>query len=374
MFGHFLTPQQFRDSFAPSVAEHDRIIDAFQRAGFAVTRTYPNRTIIDVAAPAATVERYFRTEIHGVEQKDAGLRYANSRPAYLPAELRDISGIGGFDNLRIVKPMYVRGQRRVGGDVALGPPLQAPDTGLGPHAFANAYDFPVQHPVAGGKPGQTYDGTGRAAGVAIDADFLDSDLSAFLSYFNVKRTGPATVRVPIDGGPTNNFDSVETTLDTETIVGLAPGVALYVYLMPQLSYVDILDTYNKVVSDDTVDTLNSSFGGCEIGTVPASFPNDADHIAQQGAAEGITFNASSGDSGAQACLFVTPNNLGVSAPASGTHFSAIGGTTLIVLPSATYKTEIAWNGSGGGVSTKFAVPTYQESVGLYRLICSTMEA
>lgn len=364
MSGHFLTPRQFRDSFAPTVAEQQRIIGALQSAGFTVTRTYPNRTIIDVAGRASDVERYFKTEIHRVRQTDVGVRYANARPAYLPPQLRGVFNIGGFDNLRILKPTYVRGQRGVGSNAALGPPLQGPDTGLGPYAFASAYDLPVQHPVAGGKPGQTYDGKGHAAGVAIDADFLDSDLSAYLSYFNVTRTGPATVRVPVDGGaaPGLSFDSVETAIDTETIVGLAPGVGLYVYLMPQLSYVDILDTYNKVVSDDKVDTLNSSFGGCELATSPATFPQDSDHIAKQGAAEGITFNASSGDLGAQTCLFVTPNNLGVSTPASGPHFSAVGGTTLIIRPDATYKIEIAWNGSGGGVSGIFSLPSYQKGV------------
>jgi subtilase family serine protease len=332
-----------------------------QRAGFTLTQTFPNRTVIDVSAPAAIVERYFNTEIHRVNQDGAGGRYANSRPAYLPAELRDaVFSVGGFDNLRIVKPTNVRasGPRR---DMALGPPLQGPDTGLGPYAFASAYDFPVQHAVSGGGPSDTYDGKGHAAGVAIDSDFLDSDLNSFLGFFNITRSAPPAVRVAVDGGAGIGFDQLETTLDVETIAGVAPGAGLYVYLIPQLLYVDILDLYNRVVSDNKVDVLNSSFGGCETFTLPATFPQTSDHIAQQGAAEGITFAASSGDFGADQCLF-NQNPLGVSTPASGPHFSAVGGTSLIIYPNATYKTELAWNGSGGGVSAVFPLPSYQRGV------------
>ncbi|MDQ6931584.1 MAG: S53 family peptidase [Candidatus Eremiobacteraeota bacterium] len=358
MYGHFLSPQQFRDSFAPTVADHLRVVQSFQRAGFTVTQTFGNRTVIDITAPAAVVERYFNTEIHRVIQAGVGVRYANSRPAYLPAELREVVfGIGGFDNLRIAKPMNVRAQTPRT-HVALGPPLQGPDTGLSPYAFASTYDFPVQHPVSGGRPGQTYDGRGHSIGTAIDSDFFDSDLVSFLRFFHIARPAPAVIRVPVNGGAGIGFDQLETTLDVETLAGLAPGAGLYVYLIPQLSYVDILDLYNRVASDNKVDVLNSSFGGCETTTLPATFPQNSDHIAQQGAAEGITFAASSGDFGANQCFPLG----GVSTPASGPHFTAVGGTSLIIDATAAYKIELAWNGSGGGVSRLFSLPTYQLGV------------
>ncbi len=289
----------------------------------------------------------------------SGLRYANVLPATIPASLRDVTfGVAGLNNLIVAKPDIVRGTRRP--DIALGPPLQGPDTGLGPYAFASAYDLPVQYPVAKGSS-KTYDGTGHAAGIAIDSDLLDSDLSTFLAYFNVKRTGPALKRVLVDGGPSPsiNFDGDETNLDVETISSLAPGAAVSLYLMPELSTADIIDTYSKVVADDKVDVLNSSFGGCELADDLSTL---SDHVAQQGAAEGITFSASSGDSGASICIGYTANFLGVSAPASAPHFTAVGGTSLIISDTAAYRLEYAWSGSGGGVSTLFATPAYQHGV------------
>ncbi len=232
----------------------------------------------------------------------------------------------------------------------IGGPLRGPDGGYGPVAVANGYDLPVQH---------GYNGSGHATGVAISGDFQESDLSTYLSYFGIARAGPATTRVEVDGGATyspSSGDSEEATLDVETIVGNAPGTHLYIYLFPDLSSQHIEDGYNRAVSDGVIDVLNPSFGGCETGDT--SFDSTTNQIAQQGAAKGITFSASSGDSGSAECSGST----GVSSPASGSYFMAIGGTSLTVTSSGAYSSETAWSGSGGGVSTVFAEPTYQQGV------------
>ncbi len=240
-----------------------------------------------------------------------------------------------------------------GGGAPIGGSLNGPDGGLGPVAIANGFDLPVQH---------GYNGTGHATGVAISGDYSDQDLATYLNYFGIARTGPATTRVAVDGGATydptysTSNASLESTLDVETIVGLAPGTKLYMYLFPDLSSVHIEDGYNRAVSDNAIDALNSSFGGCETGD--AAFDTATNQIATQGAAKGITFAASSGDSGSAQCSGAT----GVSAPASGPEFVAVGGTTIHVTSTGTYSSETAWSGSGGGVSTQFAEPAYQVGV------------
>jgi hypothetical protein len=240
-----------------------------------------------------------------------------------------------------------------GGGAPIGGSLTGPDAGLGPIAVANGFDLPVQH---------GYNGTSRSTGIAISGDYSDTDLTTYLNYFGITRTGPATTRVSVDGGapysPTyaNTNASLEATLDVETIVGLAPGTHLYMYLFPDLSSVHIEDGYNRAVTDNLVDVLNSSFGGCETGD-PA-FDTATNQIATQGAAKGITFAASSGDSGSAECSGAT----GVSAPASGPEFVALGGTNIKVTSSGAYSSETGWTGSGGGVSTQWAQPSYQSGV------------
>jgi subtilase family serine protease len=364
LYGHFLTNAQFNASFAPTPADYARVAATLQKNGFRVTQTFTNGTVIDATGTVGAANRLFSTDIHAVNQVGHGIRYANATPGHEPAALRGlIASVSGLHTLTLVHSDIVTSQPHLGmGPDAAGLPLNGPRGGFGPLAFSQGYLFPEQFKSS---KGQTYDGTGRTSGVVIDADFLDSDLATFLSYFKVTRTGPATVRVPIDGGPPKgdgSGDSIETTLDVETIVSNAPGTGLYVYEFPNFdkdSY--ITDAYNKVVSDNLVDTANSSFGGCE--TDQASDAKAWDKIAEQGAAKGITFHASSGDSGADAC---DNGQDGVSAPASGPHFAAIGGTSLHVTTKGAWVSEVTWNSdggaTGGGVSKVFKLPAWQKTV------------
>lgn len=600
LYKHFLTSDQFDAYFAPTSKDYAAAIVALERAGFRVTQTFANRTIVDATAPADAAERYFKTEIHSVAERGYGIRYANVRPALMPGDLRGIVGsISGLSDLIGIKPSFafpdpagrlaqrqravtleegretfvpariegsrtpraprfdiararalpdlrtgivpygtnvvadpgfesggttvwqqcgdlvatvsryrshtglyseragstftssgeifgdaglcqrivvptagklsfytyqlsnepnttyayqtgllldstgaialqlyktvnntsawvaksydlsayagktlylyfgVHGDGKAGvytmqyvDDVSLvgvsttptptpkptitptpkptpkptptptpkptmtptpGPnptaspiagKLFGPDFGYGPVAVANGFDLPVQH---------GYDGRGHATAVAISGDYSNLDLATYLKYFGITRTGPLTSRVEVDGGakydPTFSFSnaSIEATLDVETIVGLAPGTKLVMYLFPDLSYVHIEDGYNRAVSDNVVDVINSSFGGCE--TDSTSFATATNQIAMQGAAKGITFAASSGDSGSAQCT-----TTGVSAPASGSEFVGLGGTSLNVDSNGFYVSESAWNGSGGGVSVIFSRPTYQVNV------------
>ncbi|HTA37819.1 MAG TPA: S53 family peptidase, partial [Candidatus Acidoferrales bacterium] len=342
-----LTAEQFRETFAPSQADYAQTVTALEHLGLRPTRLYANRTVIDVTGTAAVVERAFSARIENVRHADGSIGYASATQIALPVELqRTVLGIAGFDNARF-KTFNRHGRR----SSARPGPLQGPDTGLGPIALERVYDMGPLH---------GYDGSGQSAGVVIDADYLNGDLNAYLKFFKVKRTGPPTVRVMVDGGPPPGltYDSMETTLDVETIVGLAPGVALYVYEMPQIDSADILDAYNQVNSDDNVGAVNSSFGMCETNTDQKNFPKLADKLALQGAALGITYAAATGDSGTSECQFY-PSPGGVTSPASAPNIVAVGGTTLLLKADGTRISELGWFDSGGGQSALFKMPSYQ---------------
>jgi hypothetical protein len=204
-YGRVLPSTEFESYFSPSPAAYSHTIAALRRAGFTVSQTFRNRLVVDAHAPAPVAERYFATEIHRVVQPGHGIRYANSRPALLPVELReDVEGVVGLNNIEWFKTTEVRRPSmppRSIGDVVIGPPLHGPAGGFGPLAWAQGYDMPVQHQIPGKPSGTTYDGTGRTAGIVIPADPSDSDLAQFLTFFKVKRTG-TTNRIHVDGpGP-----------------------------------------------------------------------------------------------------------------------------------------------------------------------------
>jgi subtilase family serine protease len=365
-FRHWLTSAQFDSAFAPTPAEYERAILALEGGGFHITQTFANRTVIDARGTASAAERLFQTRIHRVEQAGHGVRYTNVLPVTLPAALQTlVYSVNGLNNLSLVHTDFVGvARRRIRPEKATAPYTGPVSTttgysGLGPIVYGQSYDFPDRHATKN----DAYDGKGRAEAIVIDAVFLTSDIDSYLKYFGIKRSAPIS-RVSVDGGTTSDpyltNDSIEATLDTEVIAGGAPGAAVYVYETAPFDWgvAVITDAYNAIVSQNKVDAVNSSFGVCE--SVDETISKSWDHIATQGASLGITFHAASGDDGA-ACSASIPT--GVSAPASSPHVVAIGGTQLNVKPKTyAYEGEVGWVGSGGGVSTVFAMPAWQKNV------------
>jgi kumamolisin len=360
VYGHFLTPAQFASYFSATPREYAHVIESLQRGGFRIAHTSSNRTVIDAIAPAPVAGRYFGTDIHRVLSPDAGLTYTNVGHGYMPADIAPyVAAVVGLDASHRMRPAYqfAHGPHAAPfNEIRTGNPIFGPDGGYGPQVFINAYDLPAAS-------GQT--GSGRASGVATDNDFLDSDLAAYLNYFGVTRTGPATQRELVDGGPGSGLgpDSVETTLDVETIVSLAPGTALYVYEAPydEPTNGNFVDIYNQVVSDNFVDTLNSSYTYCETGInvyIPG-YTKAVEKIYKQGNALGITFHAASGDEGAVGYGCSEPS---VGEPADMPNNIAVGGTTLSVNHQGQETNEVGWGGSGGGFSVLFKLPSYQKKV------------
>jgi kumamolisin len=377
-FHHYLTAEQFAAAFAPAPSDVYRVGMSLAAAGFRIESVSPSRTIIDAVASAPVAARYFKTRIDRVGQIGHGLRYANVTPAFVPAEIASsVSAVLGIDN--VVKKRSARAQANVDPSAnvlaqdarradATNQPFERTVSGkfagIFPRGLAQAY----QYPMLSGKTG-----TGHNIAIVIDSDIANSDLTTFWNAAGVNRTG-SFGRVVIDGGPsrTINGDVGETAIDTETTSSLAPGANIYIYLIPSLDDKSIEDAYDRTISDKLVDVTSSSFGGCELDDTP--FAKATDQIAEQGAAEGVTFTASTGDAGgycedvsSSGQTFYSPDI--VNSPASNPHFLAVGATALQINASTGARSsETTWgpgganHGGGGGVSSYWARPSYQNGI------------
>jgi hypothetical protein len=357
-YHRWLTRSQFDRWFGPSASDYSKAVMSLKRAGFAITHAFRNRSVIDATGTVATVDRYFDTEIARVYQRGHGLRYANIRPARLPSTLLGVVlSVTGLHNLDLDagdglgERMNAPAMRRAAlPNLRLLGPANTSDgrAGYGPIAFSRGYDFPVVR-------NKKYDGTGYVAAILADGDFSETDLARYLAYFKIKRTGPSTVRVPVDGGVLG-FDGT-TTGEAENLVALAPGTSLYMYETSNVDS-DVTDALNQIVSDAKADVVDVPYSQCESSDTAAS--KSWDHIAQQGVALGMTFEANLLTSPSVSCA-------GVSAPASSPNFVAIGGTALIVSDTGEYESELAagadeYNGYYGGTSSLFPLPTWQANV------------
>jgi subtilase family serine protease len=229
-------------------------------------------------------------------------------------------------------------------------------TGFLATSVAKAFDFPVQHGC---------NGAGETAAIVISNSIRQSDINLYMKASGVTQIGKIT-NVPVDGGGPIDNDG-EASLDTETVIGLAPAANVNVYGVPDLSAQHTEDAYNRVVSDNTAVAVNSSFGGCE-----SDDPTDdeaADAIYVQGAALGITFVGTSGDNGSNECndgpggaasKGVSSNNSPHSVSIGSVGFTE---SSAGVLESITTASDPAFGFlSGGGVSDVYALPRYQSGV------------
>lgn len=102
-YRHFLTPREFNERFAPTVEQERNLIHALQSAGFTIVQRFPNRTIVDATAPSSVVERFFSTEMHTVQQGKYGKRYANLKPASVPASIAPYVLTASLSNVVIAR-------------------------------------------------------------------------------------------------------------------------------------------------------------------------------------------------------------------------------------------------------------------------------
>lgn len=393
----FMTKDQFDNYYAPSAQQEQAVVDALQSAGFTVTKRYDNRTIVDASAPAGAVEKFFSTEMHTVSQGKYGQRFANLAPASVPSSIAQYVRTASLSNVVIAQTM-------VAGDVSPNarhtpkptptpvptpsptpvptatpvptptpvptatPPAgcngAAPDngplsnsTGTLATGVAKPFDFPVEHGC---------NGAGYTAAVIIDDPVNTSYVATYLAAAGVTQTGTITNEA-VDGG--GSGDDAETDLDVQTISGLAPGANIIVYHMGSLADQNIEDAYNQVLTDGKASVVNSSFGGCE--SADPSFESATNAIAQQGAAEGVAFVASSGDTGSNECN--SGLSKGVSAPAGDPYFTSIGGVNFTYTSAGVLQTVTAGSAScsdgfvrtchgGGGVSTLVPFPSWQNGI------------
>ncbi|MBC5800604.1 MAG: hypothetical protein GIX03_04890 [Candidatus Eremiobacteraeota bacterium] len=368
VYRHFLSAAQVRDAFGATAPDYASTVAALQRAGFSIVGKDPMRTLIDVRAPAAIVERYFSTTLHAITADGRQTAYANVTPAVLPVALRPtVNAVAGFQS----RPLFTTdsaaayaahsGHKTGPGTPAARPmagptatPEYGPDGGYGPQLVDSAFDMPVRH---------GYFGNGVTVADIIDGTFDDTmDIAPYLAEFNIKRTGPPTTIIPVDGGCVNGpfgcFDSFQAAIDAQGVIGVSPGVAYDLYEIPSPLYTsNIIDGFKAVVNDNRVDVVNFSVAGCEAALGEGAFI--IDQSMRLGSAEGISF-VDVAFGGSNPCFTNGPS---VQAPSDSPNGLTVGGADSFADQYGNVTSPpLADPSSGGGVSILFSLPGYQRGV------------
>ncbi|MFI9384326.1 protease pro-enzyme activation domain-containing protein [Kutzneria sp. NPDC052558] len=338
-YGHYLTPAQFADRFGPSQRSYDQVSAYLQARGLTVTGV--NGQAVDATGTAAQVAAAFATPI-GRYDRDGRQFFANDRNPVLPASIAGlVQGVSGLNDYAVrhrdAKP--------------------AAPSGLGPAALRSIYDT----------NGIGADGSGQTVALWEFDGYKKSDISTYDQQFGL--SSPAPVTVSVDGA---NYDSspgqgqAEVSLDIEIVQAIAPKAATLVYEAPNTDAGE-LDMANQIVKENKAQVVSISWGLCEQDSTSSTMTS-VDNAFKQGAAQGQSFFAASGDSGSKDCTR-SDSGAGVVAvdfPASSPNVTGVGGTTLSVGSNNSYGSETVWNNSigstGGGVSKVFSAPSWQTGV------------
>ncbi len=354
-YGHFLTPKEFRDRYAPTAAETHAVIHQITRLGFRVRKVSSNRLLMDVSAPVAVIQKALGVEIHRYQYQGRVFHGIPSGPRLPKALARKILAITGLDDA--VKPQPRRIKPSIVDHVLMASAQgSGPLGGLSPSDIASAYNL------------QSIQATGSGQVLALfEMDgFTQSDISFYQNYFNLPAIPVETILLPgFNGRPGSAAD--EVTLDLELQMATAPGISrVLVYEGPNTNP-GALALYSRIANDNRAKSVSTSWGSAE-GDNPSSFLQSENQIFIQMAAQGQTLFAASGDAGAYDTTVNNKPVLSVDDPASQPYVTGVGGTRLTLGSGQTYGSEIVWgqvadqSGGGGGISQVWPLPTWQQTV------------
>ncbi len=134
---------------------------------------------------------------------------------------------------------------------------------------------------------------------------------------------------------------METTLDVEWAHAIAPQAKILLVEATTPSGKNLLKAVDYAAARADATAISMSWGGAEF---PEEVSLDSHFVSKSGA----PFFASSGDNGS-----------GASWPASSPNVIGVGGTSLSLKSDGSLSKEIAWSGSGGGISAYEKEPSYQ---------------
>ncbi len=332
-YRRYLSADEFAERFGPTQEDYDKLSTFMAANGFAISGTHANRMILDVSGAVSAVENTFHVNMSTWEHPIRGQFFALDSDPWLDVDVA-VLDITGLDNFVLPRPMDVK---------AIPFASAAPFvTGSGPSGLFIGKDFRAAY-----APGVTRSGAGQTIGLFELDGYYASDVQA-----NFQRAGLPPV--PVQTVLLNAFNgspggaNIEVILDIMMAAYIAPGANILVY--EGYNWNDIL---NRMATDNIARQLSSSWCFSPINAT-------TEQIFMQMVAQGQSFLQASGDSGAYHGWIMPPSD--------NPNVTVVGGTALTTTgPGGTWMSESAWSGSGGGTSTTYSIPSYQQNMNLAAL-------
>jgi hypothetical protein len=354
-YHHYLTPAQFTERFGPTAQDYQTVIQFAGSNGLEIVATRESRMLLDIQGKVSDIEKAFHVTLLTYQHPtEARQFYAPDVEPTVEADLPilDIVGLGDF---AVPRPML---------HVKPGNTKPVPASGSQTNGYYLGSDF--RHAYA---PGVSLTGAGQMVGLLELDGYYSNDIVSYEKLANLPNVPLINVDVTnYTGPPGSGVD--EVSLDIEMAIAMAPGLAAVVVFQAgstvnlATAFQDILDS---MASSNQIKQFSSSWGY----PGPPDPNTNLDGWFVKMATDGQSFFQASGDGDA----WVNP----IMVPADSPYLTSVGGTSLTTNGSGvSYASETVWNegdlgrrnawpgngngywGSGGGVSTVYTIPSWQQ--------------
>lgn len=319
-------------------------------------------THIEVSGTVGAFSHMFGTNIlKYLKQDDNELHHAHGGDLVYPETLDFIEDVVGFNNLPFARPYcklknlhrdefkYGENSREVGTRDLM--------TYFKPNEVTNFYGV-----------NNKLDGTGQTiAIIELGGGYISGDMTHYFKFLKLKKL-PKIISVSVDGGRNYPNDpsgaSVEVVLDIEIAGAIANASTIVVYFAPN-SYKGFYNAIHRAIFDTQhkPSIISISWGAPE-SYWPTSTMNAYNALFATAVKKGINVFCASGDNGSSDGI--DDNQSHVDFPASSPYVIGCGGTTL-ASDGTSILSETVWfndpsSSTGGGFSSVFTKPTYQNSI------------
>jgi subtilase family serine protease len=420
-FRHFFTDSDF-EKYAPTAQEFETVKSALVKQGFSVVSSDPRRLSIRVHGTAAITEKAFQTELHNFTYQGRSFQ-AHVGDAKLAGPANDlVDAVSGLEvhqahpQLSVVKnpktgKLATKKLLKTKDDFSAfaasltNAPLTQAAADLfssGDGAYYYGYQYGANGLTAAWTPGNLtthyglnsliragYNGAGQTVALVEGYGYPEAEADAntaaatfdepLLTSSNFEVVYPEGEPVDPDAAALTGWD-VEIALDIQSAHAIAPAAKILVVASAGQDNEDQINSLNYIIANKLANTVSSSWEN-DSEIVAGPFEEDAfNTVLEIGAASGISFQFSSGDSGDEG-LGTPIGDLGI--PSNSPYATAVGGTSILNDPYGNGKIVTGWGnslvylvdgyvldplegyyyaGAGGGESTYFPKPWYQSGI------------
>ena len=398
-YHHFITPAQYDARFAATKTQVSAVTSWLRSAGLRVTSVATGNRYVAVAGTAAAAEKAFGTQL-ALYRHAGSTHQAPAGSLTVPSNVSGaVLGVTGLTDEaahavpNVAQPPVFRnaqpcsqyyGQLKAKYQADFSTPLPAFQGEARDYAVCGY--TPTQLRGAYGVTASKLTGKGVTVGI-IDA-YESPTLGKDANTYAVQHGDSAFAAGQFVATATKPFThaklcdppgwSGEQTLDVEAVHSMAPAANVLYYGGASCEDNALDDTLAQAIQANKATIISNSYGDAGEG-VPTSEVHEFDTLAQQAALQGITLNFSSGDDGDELADIGTKS---ADFSASDPYVTAVGGTSTAINANnklsfaAGWGTDIShlsangksWStptfdyGAGGGFSTLFNRPAYQDGV------------